>query len=192
MVSDASGTWGCGAICGSRWLQLPWKGLALTAQHISIKEMIPIIIATAIWGKDWKGKSIHILSDNAAVVAAINSNTSKVRETAHLLRCLAFIAAHWQCHLTSAHILGNQNCLADAISRNNIAVLRTLYPQADEEPDYIPPELLQLLIVETPDWNSVRWMKLWKAIFHKDWPPLQEKSMQLESVGMPTSASNSN
>ena len=114
VVSDASGSWGCGAIWKSRWLQLQWKGL-LSEAHIAVKEMVSIIIAVAIWGKAWKGSSVRSLSDNSAVVAAINSNTSRVREIAHL-RCLAFITAHWQCQVSAAHVPGIYNSIADAIS----------------------------------------------------------------------------
>ena len=115
VLSDASGAWGCGAIWDSRWLQFEWKGL-LAEAHISIKEMIPVIIATAIWGKAWGGSSVRILSDNASVVAAINNNTSRVREIAHLLRCLAFITAHWQCQLSAVHLPGAQNSISRRLS----------------------------------------------------------------------------
>ena len=189
MIADASGTWGCGAVYGSSWLQLPWGGLLINA-HISIKEMVPIVIGTAIWGKYWKGRSVRILSDNTVVVAAINTNTSKVREIAHLLRCLAFISAHWQCHLSAAHVPGAQNSVADAISRNNMVTFRVLHPQAAEEPEQIPMELVQLLITESPDWTSTAWTQLWKAIFRKDWPPHHAKSTKLESVVTQSSAGN--
>lgn len=46
----------------------------------SVKEMVPIIMAVAIWGKSWKGSSVRLSSDSA-VVAAINSNTSRVRDS---------------------------------------------------------------------------------------------------------------
>ena len=89
VVSDASGSWGCGAIWGARWFQVQWENF-LPEAHIAIKESVPLVIATAIWGGAWKGKSVRMLTDNSAVVAAINSNSSRVPEMAHLLRCLTF------------------------------------------------------------------------------------------------------
>jgi len=53
----------------------------------------------AIWGKAWRGHLIHVLSDNMAAVAATNNQTSLLQESAHLLRCLAFLTAHHQCEL---------------------------------------------------------------------------------------------
>ena len=70
LISDASGTWGCGAYWGCDWFQLPWNS-ALQDTHISAKELAPIVLATAIWGKAWQGHTIQIFSDNTAAVAAI-------------------------------------------------------------------------------------------------------------------------
>ena len=36
IATDASGSWGCGAVWGARWLQLQWSGL-LPQAHIAIK-----------------------------------------------------------------------------------------------------------------------------------------------------------
>ena len=76
VVSDASGSWGCGTFWGSRWFQVEWDGYLPTA-HIAIKEMVPAVIAAAIWGKSWKGKAVRILSDNTAVVGALNTNSKQ-------------------------------------------------------------------------------------------------------------------
>ena len=191
VTSDASGSWGCGAFWGTRWFQMEWDGL-LFAAHIAIKEMVPVVIASAIWGREWEGKSIRILSDNAAVVAAINNNTSRVKEIAHLLRCLAFVVAQWQCHLSAAHIPGAHNTVADAISRNNLANLRILYPQLSAEPDRVPAELIQLLIGLTPDWTSPVWTKLWRNIFHRESPHPLRGSMRQELDGIQSFANDGN
>lgn len=76
IVSDTSGSWGCGAVWGSCWFQVKW--MVSSGAHIAIKEMVPAVITTAIWGRTWTGKWIRILTDNFAVVAALNSNTSRV------------------------------------------------------------------------------------------------------------------
>ena len=57
--------------------------------------------------------------DNAAVVAIINSGTSKDCEAMHLMRCLAFTSAKFEFLLLSTHISGVSNVLADALYRNN-------------------------------------------------------------------------
>ena len=50
VTSDASGSWGCGTFSGSNWFQLQWN-TNLLSKSIAVKEMVPIIIAAAIWGK---------------------------------------------------------------------------------------------------------------------------------------------
>ena len=72
MTSDASGSWGCGAWHYDQWFQLQWKQDSYVIK-IAVKELIPILIGTVIWGKQWKGARITAHCDNAAVVAILNS-----------------------------------------------------------------------------------------------------------------------
>ena len=57
--------------------------------HIMVKELIPIVIAAAIWGCFWRGKTVKALCDNAAVVTIINQGTSQDQEVMHLMQSLA-------------------------------------------------------------------------------------------------------
>lgn len=43
------GNWEYGAYSGLNWFMLPWFGLN-TNYHITVKELIPIMIAGTIWG----------------------------------------------------------------------------------------------------------------------------------------------
>ena len=45
--------------------------------NITVKELIPIVLAMAIWGHQWSGKTVHARCDNAAVVEIVNSGSSK-------------------------------------------------------------------------------------------------------------------
>ena len=74
VYSDASGSWGCAALTGPAWFQLQWPP-ATGECHISAKEMIPIVIAAILWGKNWQGRSVRFHSDNSAVVALLNSGS---------------------------------------------------------------------------------------------------------------------
>ena len=163
-VLNASGTWGCRAVWGPFWFQLEWADL-LQGAHISIKELAPIVIVTAVWGHHWKGKPVRVLSDNSAAVAAINNQSSRVKETAHLLRCLAFIAGRLQIHLSASHLPGVNNSIADAFSRNNLSLFFVLHPQASRSPSPIPSSLIQLLLLERPNWTSQHWTMMWSNIF---------------------------
>ena len=50
ITSDASGRWGCGAFWNQRWFQLEWSD-CLGSAHITIKELIPIVLGAAVWGR---------------------------------------------------------------------------------------------------------------------------------------------
>ena len=64
--SDASGGWGRRAFWESNWFQLQWSGAA-SSTHITSQELIPIVLAAALWGHSWTGKTVRALSDNMAV-----------------------------------------------------------------------------------------------------------------------------
>ena len=85
--SVVSGKWGCGAF--SEWFQLRWPA-ELQDCHITVKELVPIVLAAGIWGKQWSGKNIMAYCDNEAVVAIVNKGDSRDEECMHLMRCLAF------------------------------------------------------------------------------------------------------
>ena len=51
VTTDASGTWGCGAYTQSvEWFQLEWPAKWLNV-NIAAKEMVPITVAAALWGR---------------------------------------------------------------------------------------------------------------------------------------------
>ncbi len=76
ILSDASGNWGCGALSGPDWFQLQWVW-PISDHHITVKELVPIVLAAAVWGPRWKGKTVRARCDNAAVVSIINSGSSR-------------------------------------------------------------------------------------------------------------------
>ena len=164
ITSDASGSWGCGAVCGKEWFHLSWDGM-LSHSHITVKELTPVVIAVAVWGQRWKGESLLVRSDNMATVSIINSGTSHNKEAMHLTRSLAFIAAKFQLTLSAEHVPGDQNTLADALSRNNLPLFYSLLPQAQKHQSQVPKPLLDLLLIKQPDWTSKQWTDLWNTIF---------------------------
>ena len=99
--SDASGPWGCGAV----WFQVAWDLLPIASASIPSKEVSPIVVAGAIWGRQWKGAMVCDHCDNAAVVAVINSGRAKDPLLAHQLRALFYVCAfeiRWSCSWDSA------------------------------------------------------------------------------------------
>ena len=113
--TDASGNWGCAAVELPYWFHLQWPQSWLQ-NSIAIKELLPIVMAVAIWGRRWAKKHVLCRCDNMAVVNILHSRSSKDPIIMHLLRSLHFFLAHWEIHLTASHIPGKLNTLADALS----------------------------------------------------------------------------
>ena len=54
VTTDASGSWGCGALTSDgQWFQVQWP-LSWAPVHIAAKELVPVVIAVAVWGKQWQ------------------------------------------------------------------------------------------------------------------------------------------
>jgi hypothetical protein len=160
LESDASGSWGCGERWGPKWLQCKWEG---PSQEWSIapKELLPILFAVAVWGSDWAGKLIECYCDNMAVVDVINAARCKDPGLMHLLRCLFFMAAHFNVTVRAHHIPGSENTAADAISDDSSRFMQAV-PGADPEPSTIPGALVELLVRSQPDRTSSHWARLFK------------------------------
>ena len=78
VYSDASGTYGCGAVVGSMvCFQIEWQ-TGREGVDISVMELVPVVVAAALWGVLWHGHHIRFHSNNMAVVSILNTKTSKV------------------------------------------------------------------------------------------------------------------
>jgi len=163
-MSDASERWGCGAFSEQSWLKVQWPE-AIQQAHITVKEMVPIVLAAAVWGGRWSGKTVVARCDNSAVVDTLNKGCCRDPDVMHLVRCLAFLRARVQFTLTATHIEGTRNVLADALSRDKLDLFLSHFPQANPDPTPLPQELLDLTIILKPDWTSPCWTELWTSIF---------------------------
>ena len=71
--------------------------------------LIPIVVAAAVWGQQWKVSHVLVRYNNAAVVHIINKGYSSDSEVMHLIRCLYFIVAHFGFQISAEHIQGSIN-----------------------------------------------------------------------------------
>ena len=113
----------------------------MASVHISIKELVPVVVACALWGSQWSHSTVLAQCDNSAVVTMINSGYSRDLEIMHLLHYLHFFAVRFEFKLTASHIRGIHNSSADALSRDNFVLFQDLLPQADPNPTLVPPAL---------------------------------------------------
>jgi len=166
LTSDASGSWGCGAWSGTCWFQIEWDAQSINCQ-ITTKELAPILVAAIIWGHQWKGQAVTAYCDNEAVMCTLNSRYSKDLYLMHMLRTLFFIEAHFQFEISSMHVPGVSNTLADYLSRNLMTKFHANLPHADTHPSHVPPFLLQWLLDTQLDWTSQRWTRKFNSFVNR-------------------------
>uniref|UniRef100_A0A1X7TP25 Reverse transcriptase domain-containing protein n=1 Tax=Amphimedon queenslandica TaxID=400682 RepID=A0A1X7TP25_AMPQE len=97
------------------WWQLfvsHWNGVSMLCDpkhskaDIQVKELIPVVIAAALFGRSWRGKLIVFSVDNQAVVHILNNTHSKESHLMHLIRLLAFYASYYDFWFRAEHIPG--------------------------------------------------------------------------------------
>ncbi len=170
IFTDASGSWGCGGHWEDKWFQCQWSE-DWRDKGISVKEMLPVVLACAVWGNRWTQQCVLVRTDNESVVHIIRSRTCKDARTLHLLRCLQFFVAAFQMHLRIEHVAGVLNVTADALSRNLMHVFRDQRPAADQEGTPIPAVVDKMLISGQPDWLSPDWRAMLLSICTSGFPP---------------------
>ena len=62
---------GCGAFSGTQWFSFEWNTNAASL-HITVQEQLPITMAAALWGSQWRDQSVQVSCDNEAVVSILN------------------------------------------------------------------------------------------------------------------------
>ena len=71
------------------WFQLEWPD-SCRRVHITVKELLPVVLGAALWGSQWQGTNVRCRCDNVAVMAILNSGTSRDELAMHLMRSLFF------------------------------------------------------------------------------------------------------
>ena len=76
LYTDSSTSVGFGGVFGTRWFHGVWED-SCKGLDICLLELYPICLTLLLWGGDLANQCITLHSDNQAVVAILNSNTSK-------------------------------------------------------------------------------------------------------------------
>ena len=142
IYTDASGAWGCGAICGIYWFQWQWPA-EWKQVRIMCKELAPIVLSCAVWGSIFSKHCVLFGCDNLSLVNSLNKGSSKDPAVIQLLQILWLFTAYFDISITTSNVLGAHNSAADHLSRNNLAQFRKCEPNSSALPHPLPPPLLQ-------------------------------------------------
>ena len=139
------------------WGDWPSFGVAT----IAAKELLPIVVAVATSGLQWRGHVVNCHCDNQAVVASLRGGYCKKLVMACLLICLFFLEARYQLTVTAQHVAGVDNRAADAISRDRLDLFFDLCPQVHRKAAVVSRDLVERLVLDT-QWTSETW-RSWLA-----------------------------
>ena len=166
LFTDASGSWGCGALACPQWFQLPWEG-SFQGTSIAVKELLSIVIAAIVWGHRWAGQYVLCHSNNMAAVCQVNWLHARDPLTGHLLKCLAFAQAQFDFRIRAVHIPERVNGAADDLSRGQEGSFLARHSSAVTFPTQVPAELVQVLLSVAADWTSPAWRQRFSSFCKK-------------------------
>ena len=89
-------------------------------------------------------------------MACLRSHLSRSPGLMHLLRCLVFVEAQYNCFLLPTYI---ETRVADDLSRDRVFSFLSKVPGADPRPSPVPHRLLDLLLDIQADWISPAWRR---------------------------------
>ena len=136
LFTDASGNKGWGAFWSNKWLQAEWSS-EQAIHDIVWKELYAILCTVNTWGHNWARKKILFHCDNSTVVSIWSKGSTRCGELMTLVWTLYFCAARYNMHIMITHIIGTNNCIADAISHFQMDRFRSLAPHANPHADLI-------------------------------------------------------
>ena len=145
LFTDASGSLGFAAVLGTELFALSWDIVpGLADKQIAIKELFPIVVALELWGTQLQNQKILFMSDNAAIVHAINKQTCKEKTLMHLIRRLVLTSLSYNILFKAKHIPGKSNVLADHLSRFNFQAAFQIAPHLNQHQALVPREFLTI------------------------------------------------
>ena len=107
-------------------------------------------------------------TDNAAVVAIVNSGRTKMPLAMHFMRSLfsswptlAYVS------IFTVHLPGRHSEAADALSRDDSTFFWQV-PSVCRDPEPVPLKLQELLVSNQPDWTSANWTSRLHSSLQRD------------------------
>ena len=154
LYSDSAGSIGFGIYFAGKWSYATWPDTwhesGLTGD-ITVLELFPILVSLYLWGDEFRNKKILFHCDNAAVVYAVNTMTSKSDKVMTLLRALTLKCLLLNIVAKAKHIPGKFN-ITDSLSRLQFDKFHRLAPQAEKEPEVIPSQVWNIFKLQPESW----------------------------------------
>ena len=143
---------GYGGTCLGEWFAEVWPSQTLAwSTSMTWLEIIPILVACAVWGPSWRGRRVTFHCDNSGVVGACSKGWSRDPRLMSILRQTWFLSATYGFTYRVVHVPGFVNSTADALSRLQLDRFRELQPDASPGATVIPEPILRFLARPTDE-----------------------------------------
>ena len=124
---------GCGCYFDGKWAffqwPLHWARLEVM-KDITFLEMVPVLLCMFLWSTELQNKKIILRTDNEALVAILNKQSTKSKRIMRFLRCFVLLCMRYNVIFKAIHISTKLNDIADSISRKQWARLSQLVPES--------------------------------------------------------------
>ena len=149
--------------------------------HITAKELVPVVIAAALWGRYWSRQCVRSVQVRHHGSSSPSENMRLKRQASNTSPSLFLILL---CHLslsqfTAEYLPDVRNTAADVISCNNLSLFLSLVPQSQQVS--IPPPVTDLLVTSRPDWGSQVWTRLFLTSLTRESP--QQLELPISQAG---------
>ena len=157
---NASRTWRCAAVIGSRWFQWQWPS-EWSGEGIMVKELVPFIFTCVTWDLCYIVHHHYIIfqCDNEGLVAAISSKDTIVM---HLLRSLWFFITHFDITITATHLPGVTSTTANHLSCKKLTSAHQSNPALSPQPTHLPPSISHIVSSKGLTWTSPQFLQLFQ------------------------------
>lgn len=132
-TSGASGNRGCGGYCGAVVAASVERG-----HHSRVHQLSPIVLVS---GESWSGTSVLVRSDNAAVVAVLNSSSGKGHWGHTSNEVPGIYSSKIQLHYLSQSPPSGSQSVSWCIIKRQSSILLYNYPQAQPAASPMPQAL---------------------------------------------------
>ena len=112
---------GCGGFWNGCYFHATFpESIMLQNLHISILEILSIIICLKLWGKHFKGQRIIVFCDNLNVCHLLNQGNSRSEILQDCLREVCYLAACNEFEIRAQHLSSTENRISDILSRYHL------------------------------------------------------------------------
>ena len=103
-------------------------------RSLSYLELYPIAASCLTWGKFWKGKKVHFLTDNEGLVAILNRGRSHCHHINSLLRRMVVVSTLFNFTFHAQWLPSKCNTESDLLSRGRLSSFQGMVPSARQVP----------------------------------------------------------